>query len=256
VEAGAEGGCRDAEGYEGIANLEAMAAARRYNRFLVDCAVRAGRGAEAVLDFGAGIGSLALPLAARGLRVVCVEPDAALRARLAAQGLQAEADLRQVADASFDLACAVNVLEHIPDDVATLRTLGTKLRPGGRLFVYVPAFQSLYSAMDRRVGHCRRYSRAGLQRACREAGLDIESIEFADSLGFFAALAYKWFGGGGGDLSAAGVRAYDQLVFPLSRGLDGLGLRRWFGKNLVVVGRRSGTRAREQPDGTDPAMRT
>ena len=52
----------------------------------------------------------------------------------------------------------INVLEHIEDDVAALRTLRRLLRPGGRIVLYVPALNGLYGAYDRKVGHFRRYA--------------------------------------------------------------------------------------------------
>ena len=164
-----------------------------------------------------------------------MEPDATLRARLAARGFPAESGLEAVRDGSCELVCAVNVLEHIEADAATLSELQRKLRPGGRLFVYVPAFQSLFSSMDRRVGHRRRYSQSRLREIATLAGLSVESIRYADSLGFFAALVYKGRRGERGELSVAAVRAYDRLVFPLSRCLDRIGLCRLFGKNIVAV---------------------
>ena len=53
----------------------------------------------------------------------------------------------------FDSAVMINVLEHIEDDVAALRTLRRLLRPGGRIVLYVPALNGLYGAYDRKVGY-------------------------------------------------------------------------------------------------------
>jgi SAM-dependent methyltransferase len=221
--------------YEGIDNLEALAGAARYNRFLVETALRARPGAATVLDFGAGLGTLAAAWADRGLAVSCVEPDAHLRAELARRGLHALGTLEAAPDGSFDLVCAINVLEHIQDDVAVLARLGRKLRPGGRVFIWVPAFPLLWSSMDRKVGHCRRYTRGEVRRAAERAGLGTISVRYADSLGFFATLLYKWFARSSGEVSASSVRLYDAAVFPVSRFLDRIGARLLFGKNLMAV---------------------
>ncbi len=58
----------------------------------------------------------------------------------------------------FDSVLMVNVLEHIPDDVAALAQLGRAVVPGRTIVVYVPALNGLYGPWDRQVGHYRRYS--------------------------------------------------------------------------------------------------
>jgi SAM-dependent methyltransferase len=144
----------------------------------------------------------------------------------------------QLENDAFDFAYTLNVLEHIEDDAAALAALHARLRPGGRLLVYVPAFQVLYGPMDRRVGHLRRYRRLDLVRRVRAAGFTIEKSRYADSIGFFAALAFRLLRSDStGDLERSHVRLYDRLVFPLSLALDLL-CRPFFGKNVTVVARR------------------
>jgi SAM-dependent methyltransferase len=222
--------------YVGAVNLEAMAEAHRYNAFLVDLVVGALGDCPRCLDFGAGDGLMTRLVAQRGLRPSCVEPDGRLAARLAASGFTVWPDLADCPDASVDGVYTLNVLEHIEDDLAALRGLRRCLVPGGRLFVYVPAFPVLYSRMDQRVGHFRRYRRAELSAKLAAAGFAVERIAYADSLGFPAALAYRLFARGTGELQPASVALYDRWVFPLSRALDHL-VHRWFGKNLLAVAR-------------------
>jgi SAM-dependent methyltransferase len=224
--------------YTGIDNLEVLAHAVRYHRFLVQRIVDASPGRNAALDFGAGTGSLSTMVRDRGLEVACVEPDARLRDRLRKQGFRVYDDIERVPDRSQGFIYSINVLEHIEDDAGALRTLLSKLEPGGRCLIYVPALGVLFSSMDRKIGHYRRYQRAGFVRVATRAGFAIERAEYADSLGFFATLIYKLVGSRQGDLSPASVRIYDRLVFPLSRVFDRLGCSRVFGKNLVVVMRR------------------
>jgi SAM-dependent methyltransferase len=223
--------------YTGIENLEVMAEAVNYNAFLGDLVLRHAGPQDRLLDFGAGAGALALPVAAAGHPVTCVEPDATLRARLAEAGLTAHANLDPVPLASLDLIYTVNVLEHIDDDLGTVSGLRDRLRPGGRLVVYVPAFPVLYSSMDRKVGHLRRYRRAGLGDLLRCAGLAIERLAYQDSVGFLAALAFAALGNKDGTINRPALIAYDRCVFPLSRRLDRVA-GRCFGKNLVGVARR------------------
>lgn len=224
-----------ARGYTGRDNLEAMTEAKNYNAFLVDL-VRTHCAAGRVLDFGAGSGTFALPLHASGRDIVCVEPDAGLRALLADDGLAAVASTDELAPASIDCAYTLNVLEHIEDDVAALAGLADRLRPGGSLFVYVPAFEVLFSAMDEKVGHFRRYRRRELEEKLERAGYEVLESRYVDSLGFAASLVYKLVGDASGTISPRSVALYDRYAFPLSRLLDRL-CGRLLGKNLLCVAR-------------------
>ena len=220
--------------YTGTDNLEVMAEAVNYNAFLhAQVAARARKG-DRILDFGAGIGTFARELARRGHAVACLEPDAAQAQRLVDDGLRVVGDLAELPEASLDYIYTLNVLEHIDDDGAALRAIASRLRPGGRLLAYVPAFQVLYSSMDRKVGHVRRYRREGLARVVRDAGLDNVVARYVDSLGFLAALAYRVVGNDDGTIDRRALRTYDRFVFPASRVLDRLA-GRWFGKNVLLT---------------------
>jgi len=220
--------------YTGVENLESMREAERYNRFLVDLVLRYQVGSGPALDFGAGAGTFAELLRARGLDVRCLEPDPHLQARLADQGLSVIGSAAEIADNSIDYVYSLNVLEHIEDDQAAVAEIHRVLRPGGLLLLYVPAFQILYSSMDERVGHIRRYRRRGLVDLVRTAGFDVCRSAYADCVGFVAALVYRWFGDRSGTISPRQVRNYDRLVFPLSRSLDYI-CDKAFGKNVYLV---------------------
>ena len=83
----------------------------------------------------------------------------------------------------FDTIVSFNVLEHIEDDVGTLRTAATLLRPGAHLVLFVPSLPFLYGTIDAQVDHHRRYTKTTLSEAVRSAGLKLERIEYFDFLG-------------------------------------------------------------------------
>jgi SAM-dependent methyltransferase len=223
--------------YSGLDNLEIMDDAVNYNAFLLDLVTSRISLDDAILDFGAGTGVLARPLAGNGYRVSCMEPDPDLRARLKQAGLGVHARLHEIRPESFDFIYTVNVLDHIRDDDVVVAALGTRLKPGGVLLVYVPAFPLLYSSMDRKVGHVRRYRHDRLVGVLRAAGLRVEFTSHQDCLGFFAGLLFKLMGNDSGTLDRRALVAYDRYVFPMSRRLDRLA-GFFFGKNLLAVGRR------------------
>lgn len=219
--------------YSGRDNLEAMKQATRYNRFLLDL-IRDNATGKQVLDHGAGAGTFAIPINQGELNVLCMEPDEQLRQALLTSGLDAVSSLEDIPDSSVDYAYTLNVLEHIQDDRDAIANLFRCLKPGGRLLVYVPAFQLIYSRMDDHVGHFRRYRRGAMATSLREAGFEVDSARYVDSLGFFATLVYKLIGNRSGSVSPGSVAFYDSFIFPLSRLLDILSFGS-FGKNLLVL---------------------
>jgi SAM-dependent methyltransferase len=121
--------------------------------------------AHGVLEVGCGQGAVGARLARRFDRYVGVETDstsaAVAAARIKAVGGQVRQGLVEDvigADEQFDLLCAFEVLEHIEDDEAALRSWLTRLRPGGRVLLSVPAWPERFGAADVAVGHHRRYT--------------------------------------------------------------------------------------------------
>ena len=225
-------------GHSGGENLEVMQEAVRYNRYLRNLVKRNAGGAETALDFGAGIGTFSNSVDLPPARVHCVEPDATAREVLSEQGYRAHADLSDVGDGAIQYVFSLNVLEHIEDDAAALANLHRILEPGGRLFLYLPAFDLLFTSMDAHVGHHRRYRLSGIEKLLLQAGFEVEKKAYADALGFIATLAFKLFDGAEpAPLNPRIVRLYDRYCFPLSRLLS-VPFARVLGKNLYVVARR------------------
>lgn len=228
------------ERYVGIEILEFVAEARNYNDWLSQL-VAAGLGAcRVVVDFGAGSGTFARIFRNRVPSLVCVEPDAVLGDRLRHEGFAVQETLAGMPAQSASAVYSLNVLEHIEDDLAALREIFRVLAPGGRLVLFVPAFPILYSSFDRRFGHHRRYRRVALKSLVEAAGFRVTACRYGDSLGFFAALAFRCVDRGTGEVSLGSIRLYDRFVFPLSRRLDSL-FCRWFGKNLYLVAEKPST---------------
>jgi SAM-dependent methyltransferase len=149
-----------------------------------------------ILEIGSGHGVLTQRLANLG-NVTATDPSSRaveqLRARFDGypnvEVLEADAESAPNGH-TFDTIVMVNVLEHIPDELGALKTLRDALRSGGRLLVYVPAFNLLYSQFDRELGHQRRYRRKTLTLACKRAGLDVIDTRYVNSAGFVAWLVY------------------------------------------------------------------
>ncbi len=72
-----------------------------------------------------------------------------------------------------EIVLLLEVLEHLPDPAAALRTIATRVRPRVTILLTVP----LFGRLDRVWGHRSAFDRSRLQRICREAGLRIERAE-------------------------------------------------------------------------------
>jgi 2-polyprenyl-3-methyl-5-hydroxy-6-metoxy-1,4-benzoquinol methylase len=223
--------------YTGTDNLEVMAEAVNYNRFLVDLVETYGAGANDTLDFGAGIGTFSEMVRERNRSVDCLEMDPRLGDVLQEKGFKNFLRSEDIADASYDYIYSLNVFEHIKDDHAAAREAHRILRPGGTLFIYVPAFSMLFGSMDRKVEHFRRYTRSSLTNLIVSANFNVETNYYVDALGFFASLAYNIVSRGDGSLNRSAVRFYDQRVFPVSRMIDRV-TSAVIGKNAVIVARK------------------
>jgi len=195
---------------------------------------------DAVLEVGAGHGTFTEILSARGARVVATDVSQrcaeVLRERFA--GDERVTVVHGGADAvagqpPFDSAVLINVLEHIPDDDGALRDLAATLRPGGRLILWVPAFQLLYSDFDRKIGHYRRYRKGELKEQLTRAGYQVAEIRYVNSVGALAwlvvaRLMHRAPTGG------RSVQIYDSYFVPVLKRLEG---RRGapFGQSVFAV---------------------
>lgn len=130
-----------------------------------------GRALQA-LDFGCGTGAVLEFLASRGYEAHGVDMSAEALAFCRAKGLRVS--LQDVSgaipypSASFDLVCALDVLEHIEDDSRAVQEILRVLRPGGTLVAMVPAHQRLFSYHDTALHHFRRYGKAQLAQLLSE----------------------------------------------------------------------------------------
>jgi SAM-dependent methyltransferase len=91
---------------------------------------------------------------------------------------------------SFDLITALDVIEHLDDDVGGLCEIRRVLKPGAPAVLFVPAFQTLWGPNDVQSGHKRRYRLPQLRAAIAASGLQLEKISYAN----VAMFAPIWLG--------------------------------------------------------------
>jgi SAM-dependent methyltransferase len=125
-----------------------------------------------IIDYGAGNGGTADALRELGYEVVAADVSEGALEACRTRGLST-IDLKEesLRSGSADCVLAGDVLEHVSDDVALLRSLRHALRTGGLLIVTVPAYEFLWGGEDYVSEHVRRYTRRTLLQRLDLAGL-------------------------------------------------------------------------------------
>ena len=93
--------------------------------------------------------------------------------------------MAELPDASFPYIYTINVLEHLADIKGSLLEIHRVLQPGGTLFVFVPAFNFLWTSLDDEVGHVQRFTTRSLADAIRKAGFVIQTARYFNWLRIF-----------------------------------------------------------------------
>lgn len=225
--------------YTGIDNLEIMKDAKNYNSFIEKLIVAAAPSKSSfnAFDFGAGTGQFSEIWPKPGspnVEFTAIELDENFKRLLEKKNVRV-VDLNKIEIASADFIYSINVLEHIESDIECLIKLHSKLKVGGKLFIYVPAFKCLWTEMDEFVGHVRRYRKGDLRKKLSMAQFHIENIQYHDCAGFLATLVLRYLTVGTVQLSRNKIILFDRLIFPVSRVFDALIFRYLFGKNISVV---------------------
>jgi SAM-dependent methyltransferase len=149
-----------------------------------------------ILDAGCGTGGNAAHLQHYGRVTGFDFSDEALRFARQREGLTlARASVEHVPfrDASFDLVLSNDVLCHlgVASDRQAARELAGVLRPGGVLFLQLPAFDRLRSHHDAAVHTKHRYTADEMRTLLRSAGLRVRRVTYANAMLFPAAAAWR-----------------------------------------------------------------
>lgn len=151
-----------------------------------------------VLDVGCGTGANAPVLSEGGRLAIGVEASliplglAGTGERGHAARVRGDASRLPFLDRAFDLVVALDVLEHIDDDLGAARELLRVLRPVGALVVFVPALMLLWGFQDEVSHHRRRYARSQLRDVITGAGCEVQRLTFFNTLLFPPILAVRW----------------------------------------------------------------
>ncbi len=217
--------------------LEDLSDAVNYQRWLADL-VRPHLGDEP-LEIGSGIGDYAALWLPDVKHITVTEGDEqrlkALHERFTGDSRVTvrELLLPVTVHGSHSAIVALNVWEHIDEQVEALRSARDLLRPGGAVVLIVPAFEFAMSKFDREIGHVRRYTTASMRSALTEAGLEPGEVRYVNPVGLMS-----WFvmckllrqRPKNGPL----LRIYDRFVVPALRRAE-QGRKPPFGQSVFAV---------------------
>lgn len=141
-----------------------------------------------------------------------------------------------LAGKSFDTVLCTNVLEHVRNDEEVLKNVYSVLNPGGRFLLFVPAFPSLYSDMDKLAGHFRRYVKKDIENLAKKTSFKIIKNEYFNPIGGLGwwINKFKTYN----DLNHQAINSqilfFDKHVLPMSKFINPLTKNFW-GQSLVIV---------------------
>jgi SAM-dependent methyltransferase len=144
-----------------------------------------------ILDVGCGTGANLEMLAGFGQAEGVDVSDDALEFCIR-KGLKAHKGLAEklpFADESFDLVTALDVVEHLDDDVAGLKEMRRVLKKEGRTLIFVPAFMWLWGVQDDVSNHRIRYTKKQIVERLEKSGFEIERATYANWTFFAPILA-------------------------------------------------------------------
>ena len=206
--------------------LETLEHAKNYNKWVADLVVPYL--GDDPLEIGSGLGYFARSFLESGVpRITVSERDQESAVRLrAAFADQPRVEVQEIDIAGpppelphFSSVVALNVLEHVEDDVAALAAASRLVRLGGSVIVFVPAHPFAMSSFDRSIGHFRRYTKSRLTRTFAAAGLPNSEIRYVNAPGLLAwVVGMKLLRRTPNDRLA--VRTYDRMVVPVARRVE------------------------------------
>jgi 2-polyprenyl-3-methyl-5-hydroxy-6-metoxy-1,4-benzoquinol methylase len=136
-----------------------------------------------------------------------------------------------------DTFVCMNVIEHIENDVQVMKDMISCLTIDGQVIVIVPALPWLYSNLDKKYGHFRRYTKSSvLDMVSQLQGAEMVHCQYFNLPGVFG----WWFNNVllKRELLPKGqTKIFDKYIVPVMKGLENI-IVPFFGLSLVFWIRR------------------
>jgi 2-polyprenyl-3-methyl-5-hydroxy-6-metoxy-1,4-benzoquinol methylase len=217
----------NSDDYLGHANLEIISENSRFNDWMYGH-IRAGLKEKMgnILEVGSGLGTISEkiirdmgPSAHITLTDVSVTYVQSLKIKYSSfknvsvsrMDLNIREEYSKIGYEKYDFIVAINVLEHIRDDLLALHEIYKMLTKGGTLIILVPCHKFLYNVIDKNIGHYRRYTKKELYDKIKETNFTTVCMHYFNMMGVVG-----WYLNGNvlknGGISPIASRWFDRLV--------------------------------------------
>lgn len=210
--------------YKGALTLEVLEGAHRYNKWIADIITPFID--SPVLEIGSGIGNIS-SLFVNKFKITLSDNDKSFTKYLKTKfdgvadvsEFDIEKNVPQALEKKFSSVVGINVLEHIEDDRKALLNIKKTLKKGGRLILLVPAKRIAYSRLDKQLGHFRRYEKDEIKQKLENAGYEVNSISYFNSIGLLSWMVGKYLPRQNVELTKRQMALFD-LVVPLIKNVE------------------------------------
>jgi 2-polyprenyl-3-methyl-5-hydroxy-6-metoxy-1,4-benzoquinol methylase len=232
--------------YIGHANLEIISENSRFNNWMYGH-IKAGLKEKMgnILEVGSGLGTISEkiihdmgPSVHITLTDVSVTYVQSLKIKYSSfknvsvsrMDLNNKEEYSKIGYEKYDTIVAINVLEHVRDDLLALHEIYKMLKKDGILIILVPCHKFLYNVIDKNIGHYRRYTKKELYNKIKETNFTAVCMYYLNTMGVVG-----WYFSGNvlknGAISPTASRWFDRLV-PLLGYLDRITFNR-IGLSLI-----------------------
>ena len=233
---------------EGLETLNVVAAADNFNKWMYNTIAPYCSGE--ILEIGSGTGNISDFFLANNHRI-CLSDIRENYCQLLEQKFRKNPNVIDIVQldlvdpdfenkyskfiGKFDTVFALNVVEHIEDDMLAIANCRKLLKDGGTLIILVPAYQWLYNNFDKELYHFRRYVKKSLSRLFIE-----NKFKIVRAMSFNAFGILGWFVTGSvlkkKIIPSGQMKFYNKLV-PMFKLLDNILFKR-IGLSVIVVGKK------------------
>ena len=133
----------------------------------------------------------------------------------------------------IDTCIAINILEHIDNDIKALENIYNILEPDGKLILLIPAHKFLYNIIDKDIGHYRRYTKKEIIKKISLTSFNILNIYYFNFIAIFG-----WFLNGKilkkSIINENALGFYNKLI-PLLKIIDKYIVFKKIGMSLILI---------------------
>lgn len=224
----------NSDDYVGHANLETISENHRFNDWMYNqIKTRLEENMGNILEVGSGLGTFSEKIfrdmgssshlmltdfSTRYVQSLKTRYSSFQNVSVDRMDLNNREEYSKIGYGKYDSIIALNVLEHVRDDVLALQELYKMLKNGGILIVLVPCHKFLFNVIDEKLGHYRRYTKKELLCKINETNFTVVCMHYFNTAGMVG-----WFFNGNllknAEINRTASRWFDRLV-PVLNCLD------------------------------------